>query len=300
MQTDDLLDKTTSVDSPHDRAPRDTLHARFDEETDLEKERFKTCFLQAKEYLRLGNLPQAMTICDELLAANPAHPLFIGLKLQVENQQWQQRVDYLKNLRSQIEQISDLGRQVAILQEALARYPNESQLLEVYRNVKGRRDLVNYIVGNARKAEGWEDYGAALDRWLMVKEFHPAYPNLDKEVLRLEAARSKRREATPGSQALKAEPTRISSMAPAPVTPVPIAEPKAPVPSAPLPVTPQTAPQPRDRMERPARPAAMVASTVPAQKPALPKKIGVTVTLLRISPSRPVRCLKRVPHSGTD
>src|SRR5581483_12515777 len=128
------------------------------DETDADKERYRVCFDQASEYLRLGKLSQAMIICDELLAANPAHPLFIALKLQIENNQWQHRIDYLKDLRNQIERIPDLEWQITVLQEALVRYPNEPQLVEVYKNVKNRRDLVNYVIASARRAEGHNDY----------------------------------------------------------------------------------------------------------------------------------------------
>src|SRR5579864_7853299 len=172
MQSEDLTGPKNKRDPGGDKTRRDTLPARVIDENEDEKQRYKISFDQAREYLRVGKPSQAMAICEELLSTNPAHPLFIGLKLEVENLQWQQRVDYLKELRTQLEQIPDLEWQATILQEALTRNPNEPQLLEVSRNLKGRRDLVNYIVASAKKAEDREDYDAAIERWGMVKEFH--------------------------------------------------------------------------------------------------------------------------------
>lgn len=190
MQTDDLASPKSKTDSGVDKTWRDIFHARLIDETEDEKRQYRISFDQAREYLHLGKPSQAMAICEELLSTNPAHPLFLGLKLEVENQQWQQRVDYLKELRTQLEQIPDLEWQATILQQALARNPNDPQLLEISRNLKGRRDLVNYIVASARKAENREDYDSAIERWGIVKEFYPAYPDLDLEIIRLDDLRT--------------------------------------------------------------------------------------------------------------
>jgi hypothetical protein len=42
------------------------------------------------------------------------------------------------------------------------------------------------VVGSAKKAENSRDYRAAIERWAIVREFHPAYPNLDQEILKLQ------------------------------------------------------------------------------------------------------------------
>jgi serine/threonine protein kinase len=168
---------------------RDAIYEHYHDEILTEHNRVRRAFEDAKQKLEQGKFAQVMAVCDQMLAMNPGHPLFVGMKLHAEDRERQLRLECVQGVCATLAGVPDLERQVGILQDALNRFPGEPQLSEMLRNVKGRRDLIGTLVAGARKSEDSGEYNSALDSWESVREFHPGYPNLDREIARVDRRR---------------------------------------------------------------------------------------------------------------
>jgi serine/threonine protein kinase len=186
LQKLERLMRLTRDAGPSSNVERDSIYQRLYEEVMHEHSRIHKAFQDARNYLDAGKLSQTYTICDQMLATNPGHPLFLALKLEAENREREMRLEYVQSVCARLSEVPDLERRVALMQEAATRYPGESQLMELLRNVKGSRDLVNSVIARARKAEECGEFREALDRWQVVKQFHPSQPGLKVEILRIE------------------------------------------------------------------------------------------------------------------
>jgi serine/threonine-protein kinase len=168
---------------------RDAIYEQYHDEILADHTRTRRAFEEAKQQLERGKFAQVLAVCDQMLAMNPGHPLFIGMKLQAEDRERQMRLECVEGVCATLANVPDLERRIGILQDALNRFPGEPQLTEMLRNVKGRRDLVGALLASARKAEESGEYISALDNWEAIREFHPTYPGLDREVARIDRRR---------------------------------------------------------------------------------------------------------------
>jgi hypothetical protein len=153
--------------------------------TDQERFNIRGAAEQIKKRLASGKASEAIMICDYMLAANPGHALFTALKLEAEDQKRESRLEYIRTTSAEVENVSDLDLRVTMLQEATKRYPSESQLDDLLRNATAKRDLLNAVLAEARKAESRGMYAEALERLFIVREFHPSQPGLRGEIQRL-------------------------------------------------------------------------------------------------------------------
>lgn len=168
---------------------RDAIYVQYHEEILGEYARLRRAFEDAKYQLEQGKFAQVAAVCDEMLATNPGHPLFTGLKLQAEDRERQTRLECVEGVCAALANEPDLERQVGIVQDALNRFNGEPQLTEMLRNVKGRRGLIGALVASAREAEEAGEYITALDNWEAIREFHPNFPGLNREMARVERRR---------------------------------------------------------------------------------------------------------------
>ena len=165
---------------------RDAIYIRFHEEVLQEQSRIQKAFEEAKQYLDSDKLSEAAKVCDNILVTNPRHPLFQALKLQAENRSRELRFEYVKGVCARLHDTDDLETRMLLVQEAVVKHPGESQLSELLRNIKGRRDLVLSLITEARKAEEAGEFMEALGRWQIIRDFHPTAPGLRQEMARLE------------------------------------------------------------------------------------------------------------------
>lgn len=168
---------------------RHSIYRRLYTEVAAECRHVQKSFDEVSQLVAAGKVPQALTICDQMVATNPTHSQFQALKLELENRERQMRLEYVQELGARLAEIPDLEKRVALLQEAVNRYPGESQLSELLKTARGLRDLVVSWTTTARKAEENDEHLEALERWQMVKRFHPGYPGLKLEILRIEKRR---------------------------------------------------------------------------------------------------------------
>lgn len=164
---------------------RDAVYLQFLREVKAEQERINSAFREVQTHVAAHKYSQALAVCDQMLVTNPGHPLFTAARLDIEHRDRQVRLDYIAEVCSQSEAIPDLEVRVGLLQEALAKYPTESQLQELLRNAKSKRDLINSAIAYARKTEQRGDYAEAVERWNLIRQFHPSQPNVDEELERV-------------------------------------------------------------------------------------------------------------------
>ena len=164
---------------------RDTLYLQFLREVKTEQERINSAFREVQTHVTAHKYSQALAVCDQMLVTNPGHPLFTAARLDIENRDRQVRLDYIAEVCSRSEAIADLEARVGLLHEALAKYQTESQLQELLRNAKSKRDLINSAIAYARKTEQRGEYAEAVERWKLVRQFHPHHPGVDEELERV-------------------------------------------------------------------------------------------------------------------
>jgi tetratricopeptide (TPR) repeat protein len=143
--------------------------------------------LEIKACLATSETSKALVTCDRMRALHPDNKLFEGLKLEIENRERETRLEFIRRLSSELESEPDLDARIGAIQQALNRYPAESQLSDLLRNATARRDLFHSLVTEARHNELSDRFADSLKGWSMLRELYPAVPGLEGEVRRVEA-----------------------------------------------------------------------------------------------------------------
>lgn len=142
---------------------------------------------EIKICLTTSDTSKALVTCDRMLSLRPNARLFEGLRLAIENKEREDRLEFIRRLSSELDNIADLDARINLIQQALDRYPAESQLSELLRNAIARRDLFNALYTEARNEEVGERYAESLKQWHLLRELYPATPGLENEIRRIEA-----------------------------------------------------------------------------------------------------------------
>ena len=165
----------------HDRLPTE------DQEAAEAAREIKAC-------LTTSETSKALLTCDRMLSIYPDNRLFEGLRLEAENKEREARLEFVRRLSSELDGEPDLDERIRVVQQALNRYPMESQLAQLLQNATARRDLLNGLVNEARNEELSDSFLGSLKRWHLIRELHPTMPGLEGEIRRIEAlADSQRR-----------------------------------------------------------------------------------------------------------
>jgi len=118
----------------------------------------------------------------------------ISKRLQddAETRESRERSSFIAETQSRVEGEPDLEKRLAILEDALRRYPGEPQLERLWGLTREKRNLVNSILGLARLYEQGGQYSEALGQWQTLQIIHSGYPGLDSEIARVEKLRARR------------------------------------------------------------------------------------------------------------
>jgi tetratricopeptide (TPR) repeat protein len=143
--------------------------------------------LEIKACLATSETSKALTTCDRMRSLHPENKLFEGLRLEIENKERETRLEFVRRLSADLEKETDLDSRIQAIQQAINRYPAESQLSELLRNATARRDLFHSLIAEARHDELSDRFGDSLKCWSMLLELYPAMPGLETEVHRVEA-----------------------------------------------------------------------------------------------------------------
>jgi serine/threonine-protein kinase len=194
------LDRLVDLDRrvPDSATPeRGLSYQNFYNQVRSEHDVLKSSYQEARKHLVDGNLPAALSICQQYLTKYPGHALFQALKFDVEERQRQDLSSRVAEIDRRVEEEPDLERRVNILKEALETYPGEPHFERALRLVRDKRDLVNSIVSKARGYEERSQFNEALGQWETLQTIHKRYPGLEFEIERV----FKRREQQSRSEA---------------------------------------------------------------------------------------------------
>jgi hypothetical protein len=142
---------------------------------------------EIKAYLNCGETLKALITCNRMLSLHPGNKLFEGLRLEIENKEREVRLESIRQLSADLEHVPDLDARIEAIQQALHRYPTESQLSQLLKNAIARRDLFNSLVTEARNEELADGYSGALKRWYLIRELYPGMPGLELQIHRVES-----------------------------------------------------------------------------------------------------------------
>ncbi len=195
-------------DSDGDRAVR-FLESRIKELPDArlsdlvqsarrQREQFQARLLQAVE--------QGKRILDEHGGAEAAR------YLETQPAQYSQAAEFLaltqavavRQAREALDQ--DLSRQtdpeiqLRVAEAALRKNPDNQEIKEKLAAVRLRRQQMATIAEAARSLEASTQYAAAAEELGRLRQIHPAYPNLEREILRLRSLEKQRQELLARSQ----------------------------------------------------------------------------------------------------
>ncbi len=151
-----------------------------------EHEALRDAYEEAKKSLETGNFDGGLAICNEYLAKYPNHALFHSLKLDIGEAQRQALSAFIARMDREVQAEPDLDRKVGMLEEALARHPNESHFEQALKTVSARREQINAIVARAQNLEDRGQYADALNQWEMLRTIYRQYPGLEFEIERLQ------------------------------------------------------------------------------------------------------------------
>jgi tetratricopeptide (TPR) repeat protein len=149
---------------------------------------------EIKICLAAGETSKAVLICDRMLSLHPGDRLFEGLRLEIENKEREVRLEFVRRLCAELETTPDLDARIDAIQQALNRYPNESQLVQLLKNTAARRDIFNGLIGEARTEELAESYAGSLKRWQLIRELYPTMPGLETQIRRVESLADSQRK----------------------------------------------------------------------------------------------------------
>jgi serine/threonine-protein kinase len=175
--------------SPNSVIPeRDSVYQDFYNRVRSERDGFDRSYMEGKRLLSSGEFARALAICDDVLSKRPASPMFQALRLEIEEQERQQRSAFIAEVTRRIEAERNLDRRLDILKEAADRFPDEFQ--QALRLNRERRDLVGSIEAKARVYEERGQFAEAIAQLDILQSIYPEHPavgfDLDRLALRRE------------------------------------------------------------------------------------------------------------------
>ncbi len=145
----------------------------------------KNALEEVRAALERGELDRADKVCDQFLLEYPDQAQLKNLKFDIEERRRQELSAYIARMDSEVNAEPDLDKRVLLLEEALAKYPEESHFQRALQSVRQRRDHINSIVSKARNLEERGQYADAKAQWETLRTVYSQYPGLDFELDRL-------------------------------------------------------------------------------------------------------------------
>ena len=159
----------------------------------------------AKALIAMGKLQEALDKVSEGLASHGDDVTLLELRKSVlerirqeEERTRQERARlekeaFLRDVSNRVEREPSLERRIAIIEEALARFPQEQQLQQQSSAIRDLVLRVTAISEDARKFEAGGKYDEALAQWNILRTLHPLQPELDSNIARVTRQREEER-----------------------------------------------------------------------------------------------------------
>jgi serine/threonine protein kinase len=150
-----------------------------------ESDQIGKAYTEGRKHLADGNLAKAKAVCDQFLAKYPSNALFQAMRFDVEERQRQEGSAFIAETDRRVEAEPNLAGRVAILEEALKRYPGEAHFERALRMMREKWDFIQSIVAAANRCEDQEQFTEAIGQWEILKTVYQEYPGLEFEIERL-------------------------------------------------------------------------------------------------------------------
>ena len=161
-----------------------------------EAERLRAAHEEAFGLLQKGDLAAAWEACEGITAKYPDNPAFKALRLDINQKLQVQRSAFIAETNGRIDAEADLQRKLAIIEEALVRFPGEEHFERAAKLLRERLNLAKSIEHRARQFEGSEQFDEAIAQWQTLDAVYPNFPGLAAGIARL---RQRREEQKRGS-----------------------------------------------------------------------------------------------------
>ncbi|HEX4228801.1 MAG TPA: protein kinase [Bryobacteraceae bacterium] len=182
--------------SPKSATPdRDAQYQSLYNQIRSERDAAKNSYAEAVKNLADKNFARVLQICEEFLKNHAGDPMFQALKIEAEELQRQEHSAAIADVNRRAEQEPDLDKRLAMIKEAVEKFPNEPHFKQSLKLVRDRRDLVNSIVARARQYEERAQFNDAMGQWDILRSIYAQYPGLDFEVQRLARRREDQSKA---------------------------------------------------------------------------------------------------------
>ncbi len=118
-----------------------------------------------------------------------------------------------ENLDREIARQSDIDAQVRIAEDAARKSPENEEIEARLRATRQRKQAIQGIVDRAGALETARQYGAAVHQMGLLRQLHPRYPNLEREIQRLQRLEEQQKSlaAKPAAAARPAQPSDLSA-----------------------------------------------------------------------------------------
>ena len=137
-----------------------------------------------------GKFDAAIELSEQYLSRYPGHASFQAIHANAERAR---RAADLERIRKTAAAEPDLAKRAAILQDALARYPDEPWASGEFRITSNKLSLAEEIAAKARAHEASAEWDRALEEWNKLAAIYDRYPGLPAQMERVHAGRERAR-----------------------------------------------------------------------------------------------------------
>jgi serine/threonine-protein kinase len=193
------------ADLKADYAPPLVLRSRIRERK--REEFIAQCTTQAKRLISTGDLQSAAREVSSGLTKYPDEATLKQLQGEIlerirreeqraeEQRAQQEKEEFLRQVNARVERERFLNRKVALLEEALVRYPEEPRLQRLSSTTRELWERVSALVAQAEGLETAKKYSEALQQWNGVFGLYREYPELENHIARVTRLRDQARAA---------------------------------------------------------------------------------------------------------
>lgn len=150
-------------------------------------------FESAASSLARGDITGCVRICNEVLARDAEHRLFLNLKAQAETREREKATEFLEHTARRLANEPDLRVRGKILEDALREYPNEQYFADELALVRNQERIIQTITHRAQGLESEGFIPEALEQWTDLKALYPFYPGIDAAIAHCKELIRKRR-----------------------------------------------------------------------------------------------------------
>ena len=152
----------------------------------------------ARKLLANGDLESAYLLSERLREQCSQDPDVRTLSKDIAARRDAKELDYRRGIARSIANEPDLSARLHILNQAARSRPNDEYFHEERQKLQAQLQRVTELVQRAQVYEASGQYEYAIEEWLCVGDFYPAYPGLQEQLARVREVWKGARETAKG------------------------------------------------------------------------------------------------------